>query len=63
MRFRPRYKAWHGGECPVNLHADVQIILYRDTKLITATTPAFLLNWNSPDADRIVAYRVWREAP
>jgi len=63
MRIRPRYKAWHGGKRPVNMNADVQVILYKDTKLITIGTPAFLLNWNSLGRDRIVAYRVLREAP
>lgn len=62
MFLKPRFKAWSGGKRPVNMHDEVQVILYRDTKLIMLGTPAFLLDWNSSNRDRIIAYRVLREA-
>jgi len=62
MGLKPRFKAWSGGRCPVNMNTEVQLILYKDTKLIMLATPAFLLNWNGFGRDRIVAYRVFREA-
>lgn len=62
MRIRPRFKAWKGGKCPVNMNTTVQIILYNDIRLVLTGTLAFLFNWDSDGPNRIVAYRVLREA-